>query len=91
MSTVVLAGDCVIEYFQGNLVYMFVCLTTDLRVISCGLSDYVMKHRVCVCVIVLHKHPPLVSNVSKIWNPYPVCQPKSQVLQGFGSQIACST
>jgi len=32
---------------------MFVCLTTDLRVIPCDLqlSDYVMKHRVWVCVI----------------------------------------
>ena len=46
----------------GNLAYIFVCLTTDLRVISCDLSEFVIKHRVWVCV-----HSYITATFSKQW------------------------
>ena len=42
------------QHCSGLLIYIFVHLTTDLRFISCDLSDYVMKHRVCICRFLLN-------------------------------------
>ena len=51
-------------------IYIFVYLTTDLRVISCDLSDHIMKHRVWACVDSLHNAPLLTLCFKDMKNKY---------------------